>query len=239
MNNSAIDNGWMREMFDSVPRRYRLLNKILTFGQDEFWRQRALEMIKAQAGDKILDVCTGTADLALKIAKRFTGLKIYALDFSSPMLGLAKKKTLRNGTKNLVFIESDCTNMGLGSNHFNYITIAFGFRNLAFSKENLLQSLKEIYRILKNGGRFIVIETSQPINLFIRRLFHFYATRIVPRLGAFFSGQRFAYTYLGTSIIKFLDPQQLDAILVGVGFKRNKVVPLWLGIICLSIYDKC
>ena len=161
MNNCAIDNGWMREMFDSVPRRYRLLNKILTFGQDESWRQRALEMIKVQAGDKILDVCTGTADLALKIARMFPWAKIHAIDFSLQMLAAAKKRIEEGGLKNIIIQEKDCIDLGFDNEHFDYITISFGFRNISYSRINLIRSLKEMYRVLKPEGQLIILETSQ------------------------------------------------------------------------------
>ena len=225
-------------MFDSVPKKYIFMNRVLTIGQDKTWRKKALDLIEPRGGDKILDICTGTGDLALKIAENFPYSKVYAIDFSPKMLDHAKRRARDLKVRNITFIECDCTNMGFSSNHFDYITISFGFRNLSYSKENLRKSLKEVYRVLKNGGRFVILETSQPENAFMKNSFHFYAARIVPKIGTLLSGQRAPYAYLGTSIVKFLDRDELDDILSSSGFKIEKAISFMFGMISLWMFKK-
>src|SRR3989338_10771287 len=171
----------MRQMFDAVPQRYNRLNRIITFGRDEAWRQKALEAIEAKDGDRILDICTGTGDLALKIAKWRPKAEIYAVDFSPHMLAAAKERARQLNVQNIVFKEDDCLELSFPDKHFDYITISFGFRNLSFSMANLETALKEMRRLLKDGARLIILETCQPVNKFIRKIFHFYAKAIVDR----------------------------------------------------------
>lgn len=225
-------------MFDSVPDSYNLLNKILTAGKDQIWRNKVLEILEVYHGDRILDICTGTGDLALKMAERFTHAKIYAIDFSFNMLNYAKNRAKDTNMQNVIFMECDCNRIGFRSNCFNYITISFGFRNLSYSYENLIKSLKEIYRVLKNKGKLIILETSQPVNSFIKGSFHFYASRIVPKIGSFFSGQRYPYAYLGGSIVRFFSKDELNDILATEGFRQHRIIPFMFGAILLSVFQK-
>lgn len=128
--------------------------------------------------------------------------------------------------------------MEFDSGYFDYVTVSFGFRNLSYSKTNLKESLKEIYRVLKEEGRLIILETSQPVNKFIRRFFHFYAGRIVPRVGAFFSREEAPYTYLGSSIIKFFDTRELENALASAGFERERIIPFVFGMVSLAVFKK-
>ena len=240
MNSIALNNSWMQRMFSSASSSYVMLNRILTFGQDDRWRQAAVDIIRPSEKDKILDICTGTADLALKITRRFPALEIYALDYSPNMLAVARRRLESLTQHNLIFKEGDCTHMEFGDDYFDYVTISFGFRNLSFSKENLIKALKEIYRVLKRGGKFIILETSQPANILIRRLFHLYAGGVVPRIGRLVSGKREPYTYLGTSIVRFFDRFELARILESCGFKIKKVLSksFIFGAILLYVVEK-
>lgn len=225
-------------MFDSAAARYVLSNKILTFGQDEKWRQSAVKLIQPQDNLKILDICTGTADLALKIAKKFSHLKIYAVDYSPGMLAVAKKRADRYGLHNIIFKEGDCLNMEFDSDYFDYVTISFGFRNLSFYRENLEKALEQIYRILKPGGRFIIIETSHPPNRFLKGIFHFYAARIIPLLGRLFSGEDTPYAYLGSSILRFFNRDKLISIIESAGLRKERIRPFMFGAILLCVFQK-
>lgn len=225
-------------MFDTASKRYVLSNKILTFGQDEKWREAALYAVEPKADAKILDICTGPADLALKLARRFPSLTIYALDYSKNMLAAARERAQQQGIKNIIFKEGDATDIRFDSRYFDYVTISFGFRNLSFSQENLNKALKEIYRVLKEGGKFIVIETSQPENIFIKKLFHFYAADIIPRLGRLICGQDMPYKYLGNSIVKFFSQAQLTDILESSGFKKEDTRAFMFGMILLCAVKK-
>jgi len=228
----------MKEMFGTVPEKYVLLNKILTLGKDEIWRQKVLDIIDLQDGGRILDACTGTGDLALKLANRFSDTEVYAVDFSAKMLSTAQKRAQMLNIKNIIFKENDCTSMDFGSNYFDYITISFGFRNLSYSKVNLIKSLKEIHRVLKHEGRLIILETSQPVNSFIRKNFHFYVRKIVPVIGMLISGKRKPYAYLGGSIARFFDRESLEGILASEGFKSELAIPFMFGAISLCVFQK-
>jgi len=226
-------------MFNSAAASYIRANKIITFGQDEKWRQAAADSIEVKSdNDKILDICTGTADLALKIARKFPRLKIYALDYSPDMLAVAGKMAARYGLHNIIFKEGDCLNMEFDSDYFDYVTISFGFRNLSYSRDNLTNALKEVYRILKKGGRFIIIETSHPLNRFLRGIFHFYAARIIPLLGEILSGEPMPYAYLGSSILRFFNRDELIRAVESTGFKKERIRPFMFGAILLCVFQK-
>ncbi len=231
-------NRWMQYMFDSVWERYNLTNRIITFGQDALWRNRVLDMIKVERETKILDICTGTGDLALKIAKRFPCARTYAIDFSPSMLALARERAAGQGIKNIFLKENDCRSMEFDNNYFDYVTVSFGFRNLSYSRANLEASLKEIHRVLKNEGRLIILETSQPVNNFIKKFFHFYAGRIVPKVGALFSREEAPYAYLGSSIIKFFNTNEMENTLALAGFRKEEIIPFVFGMVSLAMFKK-
>ena len=210
----------------------------MTFGMDGVWRYRAAEAILPKDNGKILDICTGTGDLALKIALRFSDQMVYGIDYSPEMLKVAREKARALKCGNLSLAEGDCAQLPFESGSFDYVTVSFGFRNLSYSQDTLGQALKEVRRVLKDGGRFIIIETSQPPNILIRKLLHFYARRIVPFAGILFSGQKEPYAYLGSSMVKFYGKPQLVNLLERIGFKEEKSVPFMFGAILLSIFKK-
>ncbi len=238
MNNTELDNGWMRRMFDSIPQEYNCLNRVLTVGRDETWRQKTLDAIEAEDGTTILDICTGTGDLALKIASKFPNAKVYAVDFSPGMLVIAKERALQMGLQNIIFEENDCLYMEFPNTCFNYITVSFGFRNLSYSMMNLEGALKEIHRVLKNNGKLVIIETSQPANVLARNIFHFYAKNIVPLIGKLVSGHKEPYAYLGASIVKFFNQEKVIDLLGAQGFQIEMVQPYLFGMISLYVFQK-
>jgi demethylmenaquinone methyltransferase/2-methoxy-6-polyprenyl-1,4-benzoquinol methylase len=238
LGSNILDSSWMRRMFDSVPDRYVFLNKILTLGQDERWRNKILKTIKPRAGEKILDVCTGTGDLALKFAKTFPNTKVYAVDFSRNMLSEAEKRADKMHIKSIIFNENNCKNMDFESDYFDYVMISFGFRNISYSQENLTDSLREIHRVLRQEGKFIILETSQPKNTFIKKLFHIYAKRIVPLVGEFLSGNKKPYAYLGGSIVRFFGKNELERKLISEGFQKEKIMSFMSGGILLCVFRK-
>ena len=234
MSSAGPDNAWMREMFDAIPHRYALLNKILTFGRDESWRRKTCFFLSPDDGGRILDICTGTGDLALKIAERFPRITIYALDFSTRMLDAAREKAKARRRENIIFKTGDALDMDFEDGYFDYVTISFGFRNLSHSNENLLKALKEVYRVLKPGGRFVILETSQPRNTLVRRIFHLYAKLVVPLVGKAISGEKAPYAYLGSSISRFLSYDKLTEVLTSAGFEAEWTSSFLLGMIRLS-----
>lgn len=238
MNKIALDNGWMRRIFDSVPERYNCLNRVLTVGRDETLRQKALDAIEAENGAMILDICTGTGDLAIKIASKFSTALVYAVDFSPRMLAVAKERALKLGLQNIIFKENDCLCMEFPNEHFDYITVSFGFRNLSYSMMNLKAALKEMYRVLKDDCKLVIVETSQPTNPFIRNAFHFYARSIVPRIGELISRKKEPYAYLGASIVKFFNQEKMIDILKVQGFHVKSVASYLFGMVSLYIFQK-
>ena len=228
----------MRGMFDTVPDKYALLNKVLTFGRDEIWRSRVTELIRPDKGARILDICTGTGDLALRLAREFPASDIYAVDFSPKMLYTAKNRAALSGAGNLTFREEDCRALGFEGASFDYVTVSFGFRNLSYSMANLSAALKEIFRVLKDGGRFIILETSQPENALMRGVFHLYARTAVPFIGSLIAGNKEPYRYLGASIAKFFDRDGLVRVLASHGFRRECILTFAFGAIALSVFRK-
>lgn len=225
-------------MFDSISEEYVLLNKVLTFGQDSYWRNKLLQNIKPNDGDKMLDICTGTGDLAIRLATEFPKAKIYAMDFSPNMLSEAEKRAGKLNIKSIIFKETNCVSMDFNDGLFDYVTISFGFRNISYSKENLTRALREIHRVLKNEGRFVILETTQPKNMLIRKLFHIYARRIVPAIGVLISGKSKPYAYLGGSIVRFFNRDELEKKLASEGFQKEKIISFMFGGILLSIFRK-
>ncbi|MBF0216363.1 MAG: ubiquinone/menaquinone biosynthesis methyltransferase [Candidatus Omnitrophica bacterium] len=231
-------SSWMREMFDSASKKYVLSNTVLTFGMDGVWRRRVVEEIRPKPGGKILDICTGTGDLAFLIARRFPEQNVYGIDYSPKMLSVARDRAKALGLGNLVLLEGDSSRLPFVNGSFDYVTVSFGFRNLSYSQDILKAVLREVHGVLNTGGRFIIIESSQPSGVFIRKVFHVYARTIVPFVGSLFSGRREPYAYLGGSMIKFYEKPRLVAFLRENGFREEKNVLFMFGAILLSIFVK-
>jgi demethylmenaquinone methyltransferase / 2-methoxy-6-polyprenyl-1,4-benzoquinol methylase len=229
----------LHAMFTQVPPSYDLLNRLLTFRLDERWRRKAAELCLANRPKRILDLCTGTGDLALRlqqVAARDTW--IAALDYSMPMLGKARLKAQRRNIEGIQFIHGDAAGMPFSDNQFDAIGIAFAFRNLTFRNPGRDQFLAEIIRILKPGGRLVIIETSQPKNKFIRLVFHAYLEYLTVPIGGLISGHYGAYKYLAYSAKNYYDSAALTTLLRDAGFSVVTPFPQWLGISTLYVAEK-
>lgn len=187
------------EMFNRIAPRYDLLNRLLSFGIDRIWRRRVVNLLKDLKMPYILDVATGTADLAIEAAKLKATL-IYAVDISSEMLSVAKTKIRQRGLQHTVFLkEGDSEALPFDKNTFDAITVAFGVRNFG----NLNKGLCEMARVLKPGGRVVVLEFSRPSSFPFKQIYHFYFTKILPFWGGVISGDKAAYNYLPASVMGF------------------------------------
>jgi demethylmenaquinone methyltransferase / 2-methoxy-6-polyprenyl-1,4-benzoquinol methylase len=212
-----------------VPPRYDLVNSIITLGMDKKWRRLAAQACLENAPKKILDLGCGTGDLSLNIARLAAkDVTITGLDYSLPMLEKAREKALQAGIK-IEFIEGDATSLPFPDAGFDTVGISFAFRNLTYKNPLGPPHLAEVYRVLKPGGRYVIVESSQPENRIIRAFFHLYLRAYVAPVGQMLSGNKGAYNYLAESARRYYRPGEVKAMLVGAGFKDVRYRPLFFG----------
>lgn len=229
----------LQKMFMEVPERYDLLNRMLTWRLDENWRKVAVREIVKDRPGKIMDLCTGTGDLLLRLAKKTNGTAdLTGLDYSRPMLEIAEKKAKKKRIHDLTLIHGDVASMPFEDNYFDAIGIAFAFRNLTYKNPDQQNFLKEIYRVTKPGGKFVIIETSQPENPLMRPLFKAYMTLTVEKIGGNLSGHRAAYKYLAHSAKNFYTADEVCNLLKGVGFSEVTWKHFMGGIAALHVARK-
>ncbi len=222
-----MSNG-IKKVFSEVPGTYDLLNHLLTFGLDVRWRAKAAEIAAVGGGTKWIDVCTGTGDMAIALLSRADeSTTVYVSDFSEPMLDKAKFKS---ETGRLQFVTADLRSLPFQDSSFDLVTISFATRNINTSIEHLSECFSEIYRVLKPGGRFVNLETSQPDSGLIRFLFHLYVRIFVKIAGRLISGSKIAYNYLAHTIPRFYTAEKLSDILLKTGFNEVNIYTMFMGI---------
>ncbi len=225
-------------MFSEVPGRYDLINRLFTLRFDERWRRRAAEECLSAGAARILDLCTGTGDLAIRLALAAgTKASVFGIDFSMPMLAYARVKAGRAGA-DVRFSAGDAAELPFRDGSFGVIGIAFGFRNLTYRNPGRERYLSEILRVLAPAGRFIIVESSQPRSRIFRALVHLYTRVGVSFIGGFVSGQRGAYRYLAHSAVNFYQPGELADLLRSAGFSHVEYRPLLGGIAAIHIAHK-
>jgi demethylmenaquinone methyltransferase/2-methoxy-6-polyprenyl-1,4-benzoquinol methylase len=232
----------IREMFGEISPRYDFLNHFLSGGTDYYWRWRTVRLA-APIGDRpILDVCTGTGDLAVAYWKRAGGLvRVVGSDLTHQMLTLARHKTaaLRgsssNGEPAIEFVEADAQRLPFADGLFQIVSVAFGLRNVT----DTLAGLREMARVCAPGGRVVVLEFSMPQNAVIGGLYRWYFRNILPRIGQLISGNRqAAYQYLPESVSEFPWGERLAAMMKSCGLERVTWTPLTFGIATLYVGTK-
>ena len=209
----------VKEMFSGIAKRYDLLNHVLSLNIDKSWRRRVRSEIQNILDDKdaiVLDVACGTGDLSLELM-RGSKATVIGTDFCRPMLTVAQEKTYAANAR-ISYLEADAMNLSFADKICDAVTIAFGLRNLA----NVADGLKELHRILKPSGRLAVLEFSAPIVPGFGKLFNFYFSHVLPRIGGAVSGSRGAYEYLPDSVSKFPDQKTLAAMIEQTGFTEVK-----------------
>ena len=222
-------------MFDRIAPYYDFLNRLLSLGIDTIWRKKAINLLKSDQPQKILDVATGTADVAIEAAHRLSPEQIVGVDISAEMLEIGRKKVQRKGLQEIITLEQgDSENLPFPNNTFDALTVAFGVRNF----ENLEQGLREMYRVLKPGGKVVVLEFSKPTIFPFRQLYHFYFKNILPFIGKFTSKDPKAYRYLYESVQAFPDGDKFLNILSQTGYKSNRCIPLTLGVCSIYLGEK-
>jgi len=218
-------------MFTAVPPRYDLVNRIITLGLDKRWRRLASQTCLEEKPRRILDVGCGTGDLTINIA-RLAGenIEITGLDYSPPMLEIAKIKAEKAGVgRKISFLSGDATSIPFADDYFDCACISFAFRNLTYKNPLGTPYLAEVKRVLKPGGRYVIVESSQPENRIIRFFFHFYVRIFVKPVGMLLSGNKGAYRYLADSMAHFYSPEEVKDMLLKAGFRNIRHRPLLWG----------
>jgi len=222
------------KMFDTISENYDGLNRVISFGIDIKWRKRVVAILKNKKPEILLDIATGTGDLAINLVK--TGArKIIGLDISPGMLKVGKKKVLdKHMEKTIEMIEGDSENLPFEDNMFDAVTVAFGVRNF----ETLEKGLLEIHRVLKPKGTFVVLETSVPTKTPYKQGYHFYTKNILPRIGKLFSKDDSAYAYLSESASVFPHGENFNNILRKIGFIDVVNKPQTFGVASIYVATK-
>tara|TARA_B110000467_G_C18290039_1_gene464176 strand:+ start:802 stop:1539 length:738 start_codon:yes stop_codon:yes gene_type:complete len=205
----------VEKMFDTISENYDGLNRIISFGTDIKWRKKVLATIIEHHPESILDIATGTGDLAIKFAEKTSATKIIGLDLSEGMLSIARKKVADTELKYIIeFIKGDSEALPFNNNMFDAITVSFGIRNF----ENLEKGLSEILRVIKPNGLFIILETSVPTKFPFKQGYQFHSKIVLPLIGKLFSKDKVAYNYLSESASVFPYGEKLNNILRKIGF---------------------
>ncbi|MFN3404032.1 MAG: bifunctional demethylmenaquinone methyltransferase/2-methoxy-6-polyprenyl-1,4-benzoquinol methylase UbiE [Cytophagaceae bacterium] len=217
-------------MFNNISQKYDLLNRVLSIGIDKKWRRRAIDQLISLKPDHILDVATGTGDLAIE-ALRLNPVKIIGVDISEGMLEIGKEKIFKKGISNKIELrKGDSEQLDFPENTFDAVTVAFGVRNF----EDLEKGLKQIYRVLKPGGKVVILEFSQPEKFPFKQIYNIYSKFVLPGIGRLISKDKGAYSYLPESVSHFPYGKAFLQILENTGFKSPQCKTLTFGI--SSIY---
>ena len=218
----------VRGMFGRIARRYDLANHLLSAGLDFSWRRRAAEIVRQWQPRRVLDLATGSGDLALTIAKKLPGAEITGADFSPEMLAVAREKGLTN------VVVADGLQLPFANETFEAVTIAFGLRNMA----DWSAALAEMARVLTPGGHLLVLDFSLPRGRMLRPIYRAYLHHILPQVAGFVTGEKGAYRYLGDSIEKFPSGDEMRALIETSGFRRAQAEPLSGGIVTIYRAEK-
>lgn len=222
-------------MFDAIAPRYDLLNHVLSAGLDRGWRNRAVDALALQPTARVLDLCTGTADLAIATVRRVSGASIVGVDFAPAMLRIGLSKVRRLGFTNAIrLVRGDAANVPIRRASCDGATIAFGIRNVAEPE----RALAEVARVLRPGGRLAILEFGEPKIPGIRTLYSWYFRYLLPLIGRLVSSHTSAYAYLPASVGTFPPPAEFAAIVARNGFANVKTVSLSLGIVYLYVAER-
>jgi demethylmenaquinone methyltransferase/2-methoxy-6-polyprenyl-1,4-benzoquinol methylase len=224
----------VEQMFDKISGNYDGLNRVISMGTDVSWRKKVIALVKAEQPKAVLDIATGTGDLAIQMTE-IKAKKIVGLDLSEGMLQVARKKiAAKNLTEKVEMIQGDSEDLPFEENSFDAITVAFGVRNF----ENLEKGLSEIHRVLKPGGIFVVLETSVPTRFPFKQGYKLYSGSILPLIGRVFSKDREAYLYLSKSAAAFPYGDAFNNILKKTGFINVANKPQTFGVATIYTASK-
>lgn len=224
----------VEKMFDNISTNYDGLNRVISFGIDVKWRKKVVAIVQEKSPKKVLDIATGTGDLAINLT-RTGATKIVGLDISEGMLAVGRKKIAQEGLSDKIeMIQADSEALPFSDNSFDAITVAFGVRNF----ENLEKGLNEILRVLRPGGIFVILETSVPTKFPFKQGYNFYSKNLLPLIGKLFSKDRDAYSYLSESAAAFPYGEKFNNILRKIGFTNVENKPQTLGVATIYTASK-
>lgn len=223
---------YVKDMFAGISKYYDFLNALLSLNRDTYWRSYAVSRLRPRLCRKILDICAGTGDVAIEIGRRkdFRG-EVIAADFCEEMLAIGRQKVKRKGFGNIFFVHQDAEALTFGHDTFDGAIVAFGIRNIP----NIKAALGEMQRVVKAGGRIIVLEFSKPSNLFFRWLYYLYFLKILPVIGGIVSKKGGAYTYLPSSVLAFPERDEFASIMREVGMRKVLYKDLTFGIVTVYV----
>jgi demethylmenaquinone methyltransferase/2-methoxy-6-polyprenyl-1,4-benzoquinol methylase len=227
--------GRIAGMFDAIAPRYDLLNHVLSAGLDRGWRERAVDALALPPGGTVVDLCTGTADVAIAVARRSPGTSVVGIDFAGAMLELGLGKVRSRGFGGQIrLVRGDATRIPLGSGTCDAATIAFGIRNVAAPE----LALAELSRVLRPGARLAILEFGQPRIPGVRTMYTWYFRYLLPLVGRLISKHQSAYSYLPASVGAFAPPDEFVRVIGAHGFSNVRTVPLTFGIVYLYVAER-
>ena len=233
-NSGLSKKGQVEKMFNNISKEYDILNRVISFGIDVSWRKKIVKILKSKNPSTILDVATGTGDLAIAMVKT-NAQKIIGLDISKGMLdvGIEKIKD-RNLNNTIEMIIGDSENLKYENDFFDAVTVSFGVRNF----ESLDSGLSEIFRVLKPNGSLVILETSNPTKFPFKQFYRFYSKFILPSIGKIFSKDKVAYNYLSESSAEFPYGEKFNNILKKIGFTSVVDFPQTFGVATIYVASK-
>jgi len=231
--NKKSDN--VAAMFNSIAAKYDFLNHFLSFGIDKLWRCRLVKQLAKSNPRQVLDIATGTGDLAIQLAKHHKSVNITGVDISENMLSIGREKILKRKLEERINLkQANSLNLPFADGEFDAAMVAFGVRNF----EDLSKGITEIHRVLKNGGSLYVLEFSMPSRFPMRNLYRFYFRRVLPFVGGIVSGSKSAYTYLPESVFAFPEKEKFVEIMANAGFKNCSYKRLTFGVASIYVGSK-
>ncbi len=223
---------FVRDKFASISNKYDFLNSLLSLRVDRYWRWVTTRELKGFPEGAVLDLCAGTLPLALELTRQAPKRTVVAVDFCEDMLRSGLKSLPSDERRNRIgAVCGDGEEIPAASEKFWGVTVAFGVRNLARTE----QGLAEMYRVLKPGGKLLILEFSRPRNVFFKPVYNFYLNRVLPKVAGLVSGDKEAYEYLASSIANFYEPEDLLAMIKEAGFPKHYCRPLTMGIVTIYI----
>lgn len=225
----------VREMFDNIAPKYDLLNHTLSVNIDRIWRRRVVNEVRRAKPRRILDVATGTGDLAIALARRIRDVQVMGVDLSEAMLAVARRKVEARGLDNRIVLErGDAERLDVADASVDAATVAFGVRNFG----DLAAGLRELARTIKPGGKVVILEFSRPRNRVFRALYEFYSYKILPRIGGLVSRDKRAYEYLPASVGEFPAPAVFLEMMEKAGFRNCRARSQSFGIAQIYIGER-